>query len=65
MIGFFVKLLLFAVRARLRGDEQSEQFARSLLWEGSARLNRYRESGPLVLPTVQLADLVGESESTV
>jgi predicted O-methyltransferase YrrM len=65
MISFFVKLLLFATRARFRGDRRSEQFARSLLWESSARLDRYRESGPLMLPSVQLADLIGESELTL
>jgi predicted O-methyltransferase YrrM len=32
------------------------------VWEATARLERYEESGPMTLPQVQLADLVGDVE---
>jgi len=62
MIGFFLDVALFAVKAKLRGDRAAWEFARSLIWESENRLNYYKQAGPLKLPTVDLAQLVGNLE---
>jgi len=60
MVGFCARLLRFAAAARVRGDRTGYDFARGLIWECDARLRHFAAGGPLRLPVVDLADLVGD-----
>ncbi len=65
MVGFCARLLRFAATARVRGDVVGFDFARRLLWECDARLRHFAAAGPLRLPAVDLADLVGDLSFSV
>jgi len=62
MLGFCARLLRLVAVAHVRRDRAGYEFARRLLWECNARLRHFEGAGPLRLPVVELADLIGDVE---
>lgn len=65
MLGSFLHLARFVLKAAWRRDDQALQFARRLTWELDGRLRRRAGAGPLVLPLVPLQELIPETELTI